>query len=128
MTALVPTAAAAFRPATVLSGVSHIVTGCTVLKDEQSVKEGYGPDLDQLVMGDEVGIQPTSQGELHLWVNGWDYGVAASNLSDEMWTVVDLYGWCVQLTVGGYGLPPPSEREGREEGTNGGAGESDGSR
>lgn len=85
--------------ATGLKGGSWIISGCSVLRDGRSVLEEYGQDLDQLSEGDRVGIQRTAGGELHLWVNGRDCGVAASGLPPQVWGVVDLYGKCTQVTV-----------------------------
>lgn len=94
--------------ATGLKGGSWIVSGCSVLRDGRSVLEEYGRDLDQLSEGDRVGIQRSSRGELHLWVNGQDCGAAASGLPPKLWAVVDLYGKCTQVTVMSCEPPPPS--------------------
>lgn len=94
--------------ATGLKGGSWIVSGCSVLRDGRSVLEEYGRDLDQLAEGDRVGIQRSSRGELHLWVNGQDCGAAASGLPPKLWAVVDLYGKCTQVTVVSCEPPPPS--------------------
>lgn len=61
--------------------------------------EEYGQDLDQLGEGDRVGVERTVAGELRLWVNGKDCGVAATGLPSRVWAVVDLYGKCTQITV-----------------------------
>ncbi|XP_061768430.1 neuralized-like protein 4 [Nerophis ophidion] len=98
--------------ATGLKGGSWIVSGCSVLRDGRSVLEEYGRDLDQLSEGDCVGIQRSSLGELHLWVNGQDCGAAACSLPSKLWAVVDLYGKCTQVTVVSCEPPSPSiERE-----------------
>uniref|UniRef100_A0A670Z1B4 Neuralized-like protein 4 n=1 Tax=Pseudonaja textilis TaxID=8673 RepID=A0A670Z1B4_PSETE len=85
--------------ATGLKGGSWIISGCSVLRDGRSILEEYGQDLDQLGEGDRVGIQRTASGELHLWVNGQDCGVAAMGIPPRVWAVVDLYGKCTQITV-----------------------------
>ncbi|CAM2110649.1 unnamed protein product [Caretta caretta] len=85
--------------ATGLKGGSWIVSGCSVLRDGRSILEEYGQDLDQLGEGDRVGIQRTADGELRLWVNGQDCGVAATGIPPRVWAVVDLYGKCTQVTV-----------------------------
>lgn len=94
--------------ATGLKGGSWIVSGCSVLRDGRSVLEEYGRDLDQLSEGDRVGIQRSSRGELHLWVNGQDCGAAVSGLPPKLWAVVDLYGKCTQVTVVSCEPPSPS--------------------
>lgn len=108
LTALDPAALDFPSSATGLKGGSWIVSGCSVLRDGRSVLEEYGRDLDQLAEGDQVGIQRSSRGELHLWVNGQDCGAAASGLPPKLWAVVDLYGKCTQVTVVSCEPPPPS--------------------
>ncbi|XP_078389916.1 neuralized-like protein 4 isoform X4 [Cetorhinus maximus] len=99
--------------ATGLKGGSWIISGCSVLRDGRSVLEEYGQDLDQLSEGDKVGIQRTAGGELHLWVNGRDCGVAALGLPPQVWGVVDLYGKCTQVTVQGCDNIPRREESHR---------------
>ncbi|KAH1187930.1 hypothetical protein KIL84_015130 [Mauremys mutica] len=94
-------------------GGSWVVSGCSVLRDGRSILEEYGQDLDQLGEGDRVGIQRTAAGELRLWVNGRDCGVAATGLPPRVWAVVDLYGKCTQVTV------VPGEPEEAEDGAAG---------
>ncbi|XP_055261381.1 neuralized-like protein 4 isoform X8 [Moschus berezovskii] len=98
--------------ATGLKGGSWVVSGCSVLRDGRSVLEEYGQDLDQLGEGDHVGVERTAAGELRLWVNGRDCGVAATGLPARVWAVVDLYGKCTQITVlppePGFSPPTPS--------------------
>ncbi|XP_021093999.1 neuralized-like protein 4 isoform X5 [Heterocephalus glaber] len=102
VTALDPSVLDFPSSATGLKGGSWVVSGCSVLKDGRSVLEEYGQDLDQLGEGDRVGVEKTAAGELRLWVNGRDCGVAATGLPARVWAVVDLYGKCTQITV----LPP----------------------
>lgn len=114
VTALDPASLDFPSSATGLKGGSWIVSGCSVLRDGRSVLEEYGRDLDQLAEGDRVGIQRSSRGELHLWVNGQDCGAAASGLPPKLWAVVDLYGKCTQVTVVSCEPPPPSAEKERE--------------
>uniref|UniRef100_A0A8D3A9C8 Neuralized-like protein 4 n=1 Tax=Scophthalmus maximus TaxID=52904 RepID=A0A8D3A9C8_SCOMX len=114
VTALDPDALDFPSSATGLKGGSWIVSGCSVLLDGRSVLEEYGRDLDQLAEGDRVGIQRSSRGELHLWVNGQDCGAAASGLPPKLWAVVDLYGKCTQVTVVSCEPPAPSAERERE--------------
>ncbi|XP_041739983.2 neuralized-like protein 4 isoform X1 [Coregonus clupeaformis] len=109
VTALDPSCLDFPSSATGLKGGSWIVSGCSVLRDGRSVLEEYGRDLDQLAEGDRVGIQRSTRGELHLWVNGHDCGAAASGLPTRLWAVVDLYGKCTQVTV--VSCEPPSSME-----------------
>ncbi|KAF6299225.1 neuralized E3 ubiquitin protein ligase 4 [Rhinolophus ferrumequinum] len=111
VTALDPSVLDFPSSATGLKGGSWVVSGCSVLRDGRSVLEEYGQDLDQLGEGDRVGVERTVAGELRLWVNGRDCGVAASGLPARVWAVVDLYGKCTQITVlppePGFSSPPP---------------------
>uniref|UniRef100_A0A8V0XDZ8 Neuralized E3 ubiquitin protein ligase 4 n=1 Tax=Gallus gallus TaxID=9031 RepID=A0A8V0XDZ8_CHICK len=91
--------------ATGLRGGSWVLSGRSVLRDGRSLRDDFGPDLDALSEGDRVGVQATAGGELRLWVNGRDYGAAASGLPPRVWAVVDLYGKCTQVTV--WVEPPP---------------------
>ncbi|GLD70881.1 neuralized-like protein 4 isoform X1 [Lates japonicus] len=116
VTALDPAALDFPSSATGLKGGSWIVSGCSVLRDGRSVLEEYGRDLDQLAEGDRVGIQRSSRGEFHLWVNGQDCGAAASGLPPKLWPVVDLYGKCTQVTVESCEPPPGPPRRGRGRG------------
>lgn len=40
-----------------------------------------------------------SNGDLHYLINGLDQGVAASNVPELFWGVVDLYGRTVKVTI-----------------------------
>ncbi|XP_026545834.1 neuralized-like protein 4, partial [Notechis scutatus] len=101
--------------ATGLKGGSWIISGCSVLRDGRSILEEYGQDLDQLGEGDRVGIQRTASGELHLWVNGQDCGVAAMGIPPRVWAVVDLYGKCTQITVVPGNVEEAEEGPSRDE-------------
>uniref|UniRef100_A0A8C0QXJ2 Neuralized-like protein 4 n=1 Tax=Canis lupus dingo TaxID=286419 RepID=A0A8C0QXJ2_CANLU len=111
VTALDPSVLDFPSSATGLKGGSWVVSGCSVLRDGRSVLEEYGQDLDQLGEGDRVGVERTVAGELRLWVNGRDCGVAATGLPARVWAVVDLYGKCTQITV----LPPEAEGKRRAQ-------------
>lgn len=139
VTALDPSVLDFPSSATGLKGGSWVVSGCSVLKDGRSVLEEYGQDLDQLGEGDRVGVERTAAGELRLWVNGRDCGVAATGLPARVWAVVDLYGKCTQITVlppePGFSPPtpiptpplepsaPPEDSASAEQGTSGDEGE-----
>ncbi|TKS92863.1 Neuralized-like protein 4 [Collichthys lucidus] len=101
VTALDPAALDFPSSATGLKGGSWIVSGCSVLRDGRSVLEEYGRDLDQLAEGDRVGIQRSSRGELHLWVNGQDCWRGRERLAAE--------------TLGGGGPEEEEEEEDEEE-------------
>ncbi|KAK7071520.1 Neuralized-like protein 4, partial [Halocaridina rubra] len=76
-----------------------IMLGQGVLRDGRSLHEAYGCDLDKLVEGDRVGVMRTSQGDLKFYVNGECQGIAAGNLPQILYAVVDMYGKCAQVTL-----------------------------
>ena len=88
-----PTSATGFRSGT------WVMSGSSVLRDGHTIIEEYGKDLDQLGEGDQVGVLKTDTGNLHFYVNGEDQGVAAENIPDKVFVVVDLYGKCCQVTI-----------------------------
>ena len=73
--------------------------GSTVLKDGTEIKSNYGCNLYTRAAGDRVGVQRTRAGELRIHVNGVDQGVAAHNLPDNVYAVVDVNGKCRQVTL-----------------------------
>ena len=86
--------------ATELRRGSWIMSGNSILKDGRSIHENYGTvDLDKLDEGDRVGVIRTTHGDLVFFVNGVSQSVAASDLPEKVWAVVDLYGKCAQVTL-----------------------------
>lgn len=82
-----------------LKNGSWIMSGMTILKDGSSFVEEYGQDLDELKEGDRVGVERKAHGSLHFFVNGVDLGVAATNIPQNVFAVVDLYGRCVEISI-----------------------------
>ena len=77
-----------------------LMSGNSILKDGRSIHENYGAvDLDKLDEADRVGVVRTAQGDLVFFVNGISQSVAASELPDKVWAVIDLYGKCAQVTL-----------------------------
>lgn len=62
------------------------------------VRENYGSDLTTLNCGNLVGVLVDSEGNLHLYVNGHDQGVAARDIPQPCFAVFDLYGQCTQVS------------------------------
>ncbi|XP_071805443.1 neuralized-like protein 4 isoform X2 [Asterias amurensis] len=85
--------------ATGLSEGAWILSGSTVLHNGEAILDEYACDLDSCCIGDRIGIQRTQNGELHIFHNGVDKGVAASDLPARVYAVVDLYGKCTQVTL-----------------------------
>lgn len=82
-----------------LKNGSWIMSGMSILKDGSSFVEEYGQDLDELKEGDRVGVERKTHGSLHFFVNGVDLGVAATNIPQNVFAVVDLYGRCVEISI-----------------------------
>ena len=63
------------------------------------VRSRYGPNINSLLAGHTLGLVVTSDNCLHLFVNGVDQGVAATNIPDTVWVAVDLYGKCDEIAI-----------------------------
>ncbi|XP_046396753.1 neuralized-like protein 4 [Ischnura elegans] len=61
-----------------------------IFVDGDENKENYGTSLSSLDIGDKVGVQRTSNGTLHFFVNGVDQGIAAIGIPRDVHAVVDL--------------------------------------
>lgn len=85
--------------ATDLRDGSWIMSGSSILKDGRSIVEVYGTDLDKLGEGDRIGVMRTSEGELEFYVNGVSQGIAAEDIPNRVFAVVDMYGKCAQVSV-----------------------------
>ncbi len=63
---------------------------CTgIMHNGQSIIDDYGQSLDRLKVGDRVGVLRKENGDLHFYVNGIDQGVAATDVSDAVYGVID---------------------------------------
>ncbi|XP_025081591.1 neuralized-like protein 4 isoform X2 [Pomacea canaliculata] len=76
-----------------------MMTGNGVMHNGTTVIDEYGQNLDRLKVGDRVGVLRKPNGTLHFFVNGVDQGVAASNVPDNVYGVIDLYGQAAQATI-----------------------------
>lgn len=50
------------------------------MQDGQTVRNGYGCDLDTLSVGSRLGMMRDKDGALHYTVNGEDQGIACENI------------------------------------------------
>lgn len=74
-----------------------MMSGCGILTNGRGTRREYGHcNLDELAEGDTIGLVRHSSGDLHFFVNGRDQGIAASNVPQPVWGVVDLYGRTVK--------------------------------
>ncbi|XP_043280017.1 neuralized-like protein 4 isoform X2 [Venturia canescens] len=65
------------------------------------IKTRYGANLENLQAGCTVGLLIDEESRLHLYINGVDQGVAATDLPAYVYAVIDLYGQCEQISIVG---------------------------
>ncbi|XP_076451881.1 neuralized-like protein 4 isoform X3 [Babylonia areolata] len=88
----------------ITSKVTWLVTGSSVLKCGQVIKENYSPALDRLQVGSRVGVRRCADGTMHVCLNGEDLGVAASNIPKNVFVVMDIFGAVEGVTVSSSAL------------------------
>ncbi|KAL1457888.1 hypothetical protein WDU94_008070 [Cyamophila willieti] len=77
-----------------------MMSGCGILTNGKGTRREYGHfNLDDLQVGDRIGLTRKKNLDLHYFVNGIDQGVAASSVVQCVWGVVDLYGRTVKVTI-----------------------------
>merc|ERR550532_454855 len=76
-----------------------MLSGSAVMRDGQTVRNGYCCDLDTLSVGSRLGMVRTREGTLRYTINGVDQGVAIDNVPPGVFAVIDLYGVCGQASV-----------------------------
>ncbi|XP_022905179.2 neuralized-like protein 4 [Onthophagus taurus] len=87
-----------FTMTNVRSG-TWMMTGSGIMHNGTTVLENYGTNLDRLQVSDRVGVMRKENGNLHFFVNGNDQGIAASNVVENVYGVIDLYGQAVEATI-----------------------------
>lgn len=88
-----------FTMTNVRSG-TWMMTGCCIVHNGTVILEQYGNvNLDRLQAGNRVGVKRKENGCLHFFVNGVDQGVAASNIPEEIYGAIDLYGQAVEASI-----------------------------
>ncbi|XP_041377381.1 neuralized-like protein 4 [Gigantopelta aegis] len=95
-----------------------VIQGDSVFTSGNKIKERYGPNLDNLQVGHFVGVVVDDDNCLHLYVNGVDQGVAARDIPNSCYALVDVYGQCEQVTIVGddvNNLPPLNSGDDREK-------------
>uniref|UniRef100_A0A8C9W3L4 Neuralized-like protein 4 n=1 Tax=Scleropages formosus TaxID=113540 RepID=A0A8C9W3L4_SCLFO len=73
----------------------------SVFHNSLKICENYGPNLDTCPEGTILGLLVDANGCLHLYVNGIDQGVAAQDIPNPCYPLIDLYGQCEQVCVPG---------------------------
>ncbi|XP_077270706.1 neuralized E3 ubiquitin protein ligase 4 isoform X1 [Temnothorax americanus] len=87
-----------FTMTNVRSG-TWMMTGNGVMHNGTTMIDQYGQNLDRLQIGDRVGVMRKDNATLHFYVNGADQGVAAMNVPERVYGVIDLYGQAAQATI-----------------------------
>ncbi|XP_046742176.1 neuralized-like protein 4 [Diprion similis] len=87
-----------FTMTNVRSG-TWMMTGQGVMHNGTMIIDKYGQNLDQLQVGDRVGVMRNDDGLLHFYINGADLGAAATGVPDRVYGVIDLYGQAAQATI-----------------------------
>lgn len=87
-----------FTMTNVRSG-TWMMTGNGVMHNGTTMIDQYGQNLDRLQIGDRVGVMRKDNSTLHFYVNGADQGVAAMNVPERIYGVIDLYGQAAQATI-----------------------------
>lgn len=59
----------------------------------------YCPSLDWLRVGDKIGLKRTHEGNLKFYLNSEDMGVAASNLPEMVYAIIELFGSTVAVNI-----------------------------
>ncbi|OQR67141.1 neuralized protein 4-like [Tropilaelaps mercedesae] len=77
-----------------------MMNGLGILINGMRTKTVYAStDLDHLRVGDTVGVMWRSGGHLHFVINGVDQGVAATDVPEGVYAVVDLYGRSARVSI-----------------------------
>ncbi|CAL7942693.1 unnamed protein product [Xylocopa violacea] len=83
----------------VLSTDAWYLTGNEVRHNGYVLSMNYCPSLEWLRVGDKIGVKRTHEGNLKFYINGEDMGIAASNIPEMVYAVVDLFGSTVTVNV-----------------------------
>lgn len=75
------------------------LTGNEVRHKGNVLCSNYCPSLDWLRVGDKIGLKRSHEGNLKFYINGEDMGVAAINVPELVWAVVELFGSTVAVSI-----------------------------
>ncbi|CAL1286035.1 unnamed protein product [Larinioides sclopetarius] len=77
-----------------------MMSGCGILTNGKGSRREYGEyNLDELHEGDRIGLVRKANKSLYYYINGFDQGIAAENVPDVLYGVVDLYGMTVKVSI-----------------------------
>ncbi|KAF4533530.1 hypothetical protein B566_EDAN001015 [Ephemera danica] len=65
------------------------------------IRAMYGPDWERIGESHLLGLLLDSKSRLHLFVDGEDQGVAATDIPYPCYPIIDVYGQCEQVTLVG---------------------------
>ena len=80
-----------------------VISGDGVYTGGVKTRSGYGPNLNSLTAGHNIGVLVDTDHRLHLYVNSVDQGAACDNIPDPCWAVFDLYGKCDEIVISNPG-------------------------
>ncbi|XP_049944445.1 neuralized-like protein 4 [Schistocerca serialis cubense] len=76
-----------------------MLSGSNVMVDGVVLRKDYPCDLDEVVVGNRVGMARHSDGTLHFYLDGVDRGAACGGVPPGVYAVIDLYGQCAQVSI-----------------------------
>ena len=76
-----------------------MISGSAVVHNGDTIWNDYNCDFDKLAEGATVGIMRSGDGEMHVFLNGKDLGVACVNVPPGCFAICDLYGQCNKVTI-----------------------------
>ena len=76
-----------------------IICGNAIHQDGRKICSNLSFDLNELLVGQSVGVYLHSTGYLHVLIDGVDQGSVLWIGKDGLHAVVDLYGMCVQVST-----------------------------
>lgn len=78
---------------------AFVICGDSVFQNGFKINGPYGPNLDNLKVNQTVGVLVDSLNQLHLYVNDVDQGIAAKNVPQTVYGIIDLYGQCEEVSM-----------------------------
>nr|XP_033337395.1 neuralized-like protein 4 [Megalopta genalis] len=75
------------------------LTGNEVRHNGYVLCMNYCPSLEWLRVNDKIGVKRTHEGNLKLYINGEDMGVAASNIPEGVYAAIELFGTTMAVNI-----------------------------
>ncbi|XP_068725548.1 neuralized-like protein 4 [Montipora capricornis] len=96
--------------ATCSQGTAFVLSGNKILNNGQEMTP-ISKDLDNLSVGDRVGIMRKSDNTLHFFINGVNVGKRIKTIPPVLYGVVDLFGQAEEVTITGGTVETQSSNE-----------------